>query len=263
MIRNLLKQLGLLYEIMNNMSKLSNEDMKDLIESSNRYDQNQKTLRWCEVNKFHINKEFLVNYEFDSNEELYFYHWMTELYIEGYIDWIYIEEKSYLITNEVKAIRKSKLKTKVKEEQFVLSKKRIYTPDFIFKFNKKAYGKFYYDSEGMYERRPYFYCNNHRGLIYVDTKGAFVNKNMSSSYTFPDRQSIMCDRYGIYVQKIVPYANSKSKKTLFSQTFTPNQFSKDNIYLNDRLDKKTGLYKWRKGDSKLKYPVRTLQEYLC
>ena len=112
-----------------------------------------------------------IDFEFASDEEKYFYDWLCELYDQGYINWVYPKQKSYKITNEVKATRVSKLKTKDKVEQFIMTKKRTYTPDFIFQFNEKAFKKLYHNEKGGYEYRPFFYCNNNRGVIYVDVKG--------------------------------------------------------------------------------------------
>lgn len=203
-----------------------------------------------------------INFDFDSNEEKYFYDWLIELYDLGYIDWIWAEKKTYLITNEVRSARVVQLKTKQRIEEFVLTKKRSYTPDFIFKFNENAYKFLYHDKEGGYSSRPFFYCNNNRGIIYVDVKGAF-GRGLSSSATFPDRQSLMCQRFGIYVQKVIPYANKPKKETLFLKTFTPQSMIADSVYKKTTVDRKTGKVKWNKGDSKLKYKVTPVKRFLC
>jgi len=153
-----------------------------------------------------------INYGFDSTEERYFYDWLIELYNAGMIDWIYSERKTYRIVDEVRANRLVQLKTKSKIQSFVLTKKRDYTPDFIFKFNEKALGLFYYDQHSGYKNRPYFYCNNNRGIIYLDIKGEFAGK-LNSSATFPDRQSLMGTRFNIYVQKVIPFAKKVNKTT--------------------------------------------------
>ena len=197
-----------------------------------------------------------IQFDFDSEEERYFYHWLLELYKLGYIDWICPYQKTYKITQEVKAKRLTQLKTKIKIEDFILTKKRSYTPDFIFKFNKNAYKTLYHDKKGGYEGRPFFYCNNNRGLIYIDVKGAFT-QGLSSATTFPDRQSIMCDKFGIYVQKVIPYANKPKKDTLFKKTFTPKIMIDTMVYVKDRKGK------WKKGDSKLKYKVTKVNDFLC
>jgi len=203
-----------------------------------------------------------INFNFDSDEERYFYDWLVELYDQGYIDWIWSEKKTYLITNEVRSARVAQLKTKQKKERFILTKKRNYTPDFIFKFNKKAYKKLYHDKKGGYEGRPFFYCNNNRGVIYIDVKGAF-GRGLTSSATFPDRQSLMCQRFNIYVQKVIPYATKPKKETLFLKTFTPRSMIVESVYKKTTLDRKTGKVKWTKGDSKLKYKVTTVKQFLC
>ena len=202
-----------------------------------------------------------IDYEFESKEEEYFYDWLVELYNVGLIDWIYNERKTYRIVNEVKVSKCIELKTKNKDVEFILTKKRDYTPDFIFKFNDKALGLSYYDQFKGYENRPYFYCNNNRGIIYVDVKGEFAGK-LNSAKTFPDRQSIMCDKFNIYVQKVIPFAKKVNKTTLFKSTFTPQTMIDTEVYSKTTRDRKTGKIKWNKGDSKIKYKVTKLKEYV-
>ena len=197
-----------------------------------------------------------IQFDFASDEEKYFYQWLLELYNLGYIDWICPYQKSYLITDELRAERVIQMKTKTKVEEFVLTKKRSYTPDFIFKFNKKAYKLLYHDKEDGYSNRPFFYCNNNRGMIYVDVKGSFT-KGLSSAITFPDRQSIMGSRFNIYVQKVIPYSSKAEQDTLFKSTFTPQLLIDTEVYAKDRKGK------WKKGDSKLKYKVVKVNNFIC
>lgn len=200
------------------------------------------------------NKNNKLQYTFDSEEEKYFYAWLLECQALGYIDWIYHKKKTYIVCREVKAERLNK-----KLESFTLTKQRTYTPDFIFKFNIKAKNLFYHDKISGYKYRPFFYCNNNRGLIYVDTKGAY-NGN-KADMIFPDRQSMMADKFNIYVQKVIPFAlgdKNKNKDTLFNDTFTPASMinNKDYIYSTSKAGK------WNKGESKLKFKVRKIGDYV-
>jgi len=147
-----------------------------------------------------------LNYKFASNEERHFYNWLLELHDKGYVEWIYSEQKTYLVFDKVYGYN---------PKQFTLIKDKYYTPDFIFKFSNKAYNLFYYDEKGGFlkKKKPFFYCNNNRGIMYIDVKGAFT-RNLSSSVTFPDRQSQMANRYNIYVQKTIPYDLSNKKAKL-------------------------------------------------
>lgn len=203
-----------------------------------------------------------INYEFDSTEERYFYDWLIELYDLDMIDWIYNNKKTYRIVDEIKAYRTIEMKTKSKIQSFVLTKKRDYTPDFIFKFNKKARGLLYYDQYEGYGKRPYFYCNNNRGIIYLDIKGEFAGK-LNSSATFPDRQSLMGSRFNVYVQKVIPFAKKVHKMTLFKSTFTPQKMINEQVYSKTTMNRKTGKIKWKKGDSKIKYKVTKIKEFIC
>ena len=97
------------------------------------------------------------------------------------------------------------------------------------------------------------------GKLNVDTKGAF-NGN-KADMIFPDRQSMMADRFNIYVQKVIPFAlgeKNKGKDTLFNMTFTPQNMinNKDYIYSTSKAGK------WNKGESKLRFKVRTIGNYV-
>ena len=194
-----------------------------------------------------------INYTFDSDEERYFYDWLIELCNLGYVDWIYSERKTFKLIRDKKVLRLNKKKY----QEFVLTKKREYTPDFIFKFNPKAKYLFYHDKIDGYNQRPFFYCHNNRGIIYLDIKGGF-NGNKSDNI-FPDRQSMMMDKFEIYVQKVIPFSLGTAgikKQTLFKETFTPQTMINDQVYASDRVGK------WRKGDSKLKYKVTKIHDYV-
>lgn len=191
-------------------------------------------------------------YQFDSDEEKYFYAWLLECKQYGLVDWIYDKRKTYQVCCEVIKSRMNK-----KSESFILTKKREYTPDFIFKFNQSARGKLYHDSSFGYVNRPYFYCNNNRGIIYVDVKGGFNGRK--SDMIFPDRQSLMSDRFNIYVQKVIPFilgSKNKDKSSLFVRTFTPQSMLDESIYTTSKVGK------WNKGESKLKFKVTKIEDYV-
>lgn len=182
---------------------------------------------------------------FDSTEEDYFYEWLLELQNNSYIDYIHSNKKSYKLNKVVLA------KAKLKKKQVTLIKQKTYTPDFIIRFTEKARGIFFYDNGD--EKSSLFYCHNNRRLCYIDVKGSFT-RNLTSSITFPDRQLLMYTRHNIYVNKVIPIG--KDDKCLFAKTFTPTYVDKLEKYKVKPKDKTKSV-----GDSKLKFPVKTLSQY--
>jgi hypothetical protein len=67
---------------------------------------------------------------------------------------------------------------------------------------------------------------------------------------------MMWDRHSIYVQIIKAYIK-EGKKCLFEETFTPKKVVKKEVYLKDIPIKNI-----KKGDTKIKFKIRTLDEYL-
>ena len=103
----------------------------------------------------------------------------------------------------------------------------------------------------------------HNDLItVVDVKGgagSMFGRSNTSAVTFSTNQKWVYDKHGIYVQKVVITLDAKG---LFARTFTPRQVIVDEVYKKDMRDRKKGGWKWRAGDSKLKYTPIILEEYL-
>jgi len=196
----------------------------------------------------------MINYNFDSKEEEYFYFWIEELYTNGYISKVYPERETFLLFDKVELPWVTQLKTKVKQNSFTLIGKKSYTPDFCFEFTNKAENVFVFNSTLAVDKRKAFIDVNKSKKIYVDVKGEFGG-NLSSAITFPDRQSIMWHVHETYVHKIVPFVKKK-KNCLFCDTFTPKKVSDIEIYTTTRKGK------WKAGGSKIKYKQRSLKEYI-
>lgn len=123
------------------------------------------------------------------------------------------------------------------------TKPKVYTPDFVFKFDT--------DSPLSKVLKP-----SKDGYVYVDVKGAFT-RNLTSSITFSDRQAMMWDNHGIYINKVIPHSNKVSKvnktnQSLFCKTFVPKAFKSMMIYKTTKS----------KGLSKIKYESKTYEEYM-
>ena len=194
-----------------------------------------------------------INYKFLNSQEEYFYYWLEELYDNGFISRIEPDQSSFTLNNSLSIdYTKIKGKSKLTTAQLKLIKERSYTPDFIFEFTKKAENVFYFIENSSKQVFPFVNKDN---KIYVDTKGEYT-KHYSSSITFGDRQAMMWDRHGIYVQIIKAYIK-EGKKCLFEETFTPKKVVKKEVYLKDIPIKNI-----KKGDTKIKFKIRTLDEYL-
>jgi hypothetical protein len=194
-----------------------------------------------------------INYKFLNSQEEYFYYWLEELYDNGFISRIEPDQSSFTLNNSLSIdYTKIKGKSKLTTAQLKLIKERSYTPDFIFEFTKKAENVFYFIENSNKQVFPFVNKDN---KIYVDTKGEYT-KHYSSSITFGDRQAMMWDRHSIYVQIIKAYIK-EGKKCLFEETFTPKKVVKKEVYLKDIPIKNI-----KKGDTKIKFKIRTLDEYL-
>ena len=194
-----------------------------------------------------------INYKFLNSQEEYFYYWLEELYDNGFISRIEPDQLSFTLNNPLNIdYTKIKGKSKVTTAQLKLIKERSYTPDFIFEFTNKAENVFYFIENSNKQIFPFVNKDN---KIYVDTKGEYT-KHYSSSITFGDRQAMMWDRHSIYVQIIKAYIK-EGKKCLFEETFTPKKVVKKEVYLKDIPIKNI-----KKGDTKIKFKIRTLDEYL-
>jgi len=194
-----------------------------------------------------------INYKLLNSQEEYFYFWLEELYDNGFISRIEPEQISFILNNPLNInYNKSKSKNKSVTVPMKLIKERSYTPDFIFEFTKKAENVFYFTDSSNKQVFPFINKDN---KTYVDTKGEYT-KHYSSSITFGDRQAMMWDRNSIYVQIIKAYIK-EGKNCLFEQTFTPKKVLNKEKYVKDIPNKNI-----KKGDSKIKFKVRTLDEYL-
>ena len=110
---------------------------------------------------------------------------------------------SFLLSDRqtVKVTKQLKTKTKI-IDKFLLHPHR-YTPDFVF-YKLDPLDQF---DHGLTD------CK--KGIIFVDVKGVFSGgRNNNSSITFPISQKWVYDKYGVYVNKVVP-------EKFFKKTFVP------------------------------------------
>lgn len=186
--------------------------------------------------------------KYKNKEELYFSYYLDELIEHKLITSYSYEEETFELLEDVKyAYRKyTQLKTKVKKQTIVKSllKPCTYTPDFVIIADKPLEGFF-----NIIANNPIFISTDDL-KCYVDVKGLFAGRTNSTQYTFPLKQKWMYQKYGIYTNKVVP-------EKLFAKTFTPKKVIEEEVFKRDNIKK--GI---KKRDSKLKFKVRTIEEYL-
>jgi len=191
--------------------------------------------------------------KYKNKEELYFSYYLDELKKAGIIESYTYEEETFELSEDIKYSynKVTKLKTKVKTEikEKSLLKPCTYTPDFIIKMSisGRILG-FMNRLEGM--DNSTFKMSGPEPKCYIDVKGVFAGRTNSTQYTFPLKQKWMYQKYGIYTNKIVP-------DKLFAQTFTPYKVIQEEVYRTNIP--KRGI---KKGDTKLKYQIITINEWL-
>jgi hypothetical protein len=197
-----------------------------------------------------------MNYE--SKEEVYFSWWIDELTKAGIIQDIKYQPKSFILSDKFNIKFIEHLKTKTKERSVNILADHIYTADWLIRWNKKAHLKVYasIDDELTHTIKRYPLLANHNKekdyyFSVVDVKGTF-NQNDAWRRFSIDQKWVM-QKYGIYVQKIVPNpAVSKSGALKPATALFPNTFVPGRFFITD------GGTRQRK----INYKYLTIDEYL-
>lgn len=200
----------------------------------------------------------MINYTFDSEDEKLFYNWLEELLA---LDLVEIRPDRQTFTLNEQVCYPVLVPFKKKEDDLVkgvkiLIKVKTYTPDFIFRFKKPIFSMNLGIEHAQYAITSLITSAD--GWCYVDVKGSFT-RNLSSSITFPDRQAMLYQKHGIYVNKVI-CNNAKDTDTkgncLFKATFAPL------VFIENSLRKRVGKNGEQIGDSKVKYKINTVQEWI-
>lgn len=185
---------------------------------------------------------FLIEEELDSNEELYYAWWLSELCDAGFVSAVITQPEGFELHPGFchTFIKKMKTKDKIQEETII--KPSVYTTDFYVKWTEKAVGVFINlldtDDKIMKGQSPLLdICNKELGS-FTEVKPKFDQNNM----TRLARTNIkwVQDKHGIFVNLVIPCK-------LFKKTFTPERYLTTNLSGKPR---------------KLDYKPRTLKEYL-
>lgn len=165
---------------------------------------------------------------FDSNEEVQFYFWLSELRDKGICSF----ERT---TESVEICPPLKV---VKGKNVSILRNLSYTPDFKITWNKEN-NKLHSPLSSEFVSLFYHsHLNEELHESIVDVKGAFASQRNSTGIKFPLLQKVLAHYNNLYVNKIIP-------EELFRATFVPQKL----------LLTKTGKTK------KWNFNVRSLDEY--
>ena len=196
-----------------------------------------------------------ISESFDSKEEYYFNLWLDELSRRGLVEYSKYHPKPFILSDTVHLSYQKQLKTKIKDEQAHLFGSHEYQADWIIFWNERLKGIFFFDSS-IPGRSPTdfpFIVNwseNRRSFFSViDVKGTF---NQNDAYRrFSIEQKWVWQKFGIYVQKIIPMPTNKEKPkpagALFLTTFMPVRATLTDI---------------KAIDKKLKYKYKLIDEFM-
>jgi len=143
--------------------------------------------------------------QFDSDEELEFWCWLKEAESRGIISEIEFHPYTFKLSDRVTIKFDKYLKTKVKTVDKFILHPHEYTPDFSFVIEHHKISDLNYLVE-----------NWHFGdgkMMVVDVKGGFSQNGDGKQFSI--NQKWVWSKYGVYVQKIVPFK-------LFRKSFGPD-----------------------------------------
>lgn len=178
--------------------------------------------------RFHIQGK-----EAASDEEYYFYFWCLTLRNLGYIKEIVFQPPVFNITPKqtYQYIKLMKSKTKLAEN--TLLNPHTYQADYVIEWNKSAHHIFFEilgGADNYKSKNEVLLLAQYRKdkiISVIDTKGAvsFAHaRNNSTVIKFPINQKLVYQKFGIYVNKVVPFASNDKRNCLFSKTFTPDEY---------------------------------------
>jgi len=200
--------------------------------------------------------------QFDSLHEEYFEWWLEEGKQHDFV-------LDYKRSPSYELIEPQELHFEKSDKPFKLFREATFQPDYTIIWNKENVnsGKqlIFQSLNGNIAPSKHSVFLGHEdknGNFYsvVDIKPDIMQRSRSSTFhTFPINQKLMYLVNGIYVNKIVLYPASNSKKKLdnylFVKTWTPK------LFIDDRKYKTTRPGKFTKGDSMIKFFVRTIDQF--
>ncbi len=131
--------------------------------------------------------------EFDSDEELEFYCWLKEAELNGLISGILFHPHTFDLSSKATIKLDKIMKTKIKTVDKFILRPHVYTPDFEFCIESSLI----YKLNILVENKTI-----NRKFMLVDVKGTYSRYGDAKQFSI--NQKWVWDKYGIYVQKIVP-----------------------------------------------------------
>ena len=197
------------------------------------------------------------NWVFKSDLEYKFCLFLEQLQEAGFIQEFGYETVKFELSPSVYSYYMKQLKTKIKEEEEFLMRENTYQPDFPIKWSEKAKNVFYLDRNipitckvtdiPFRLSKDSVIIGEENLITYAEVKPKFEGRLKSSTEFMLIQKQLWQDKR-IFVQKIQP-------ELLFKETFVPDKLIASNVY---QKQSKFGT----KGNSKYKFQVRDLQEYL-
>lgn len=139
--------------------------------------------------------------EFDSNEEIEFYMWIQEAVLNDLIYEHYYQPEEYILSTKKIRLVEKKLKTKTKKVEKHLLHPHKYTPDF----------SVYLTATGL-DLIPFICAEGIENAI-IDIKGSFNQHGGDREFSI--NQKWVYEKYGVFVNKVVP-------EKLFKATWVPH-----------------------------------------
>lgn len=195
--------------------------------------------------------------EYKSIDELYFAYYLQELKDNGFVKEFSYETTTYDLASSqsMPYVKKMKTKDKVVNEHYLHG--ASLTSDFTIEWDKSAMSVFVLNPfEPIEDPKVFAFRLSTNALptrSQIEIK-PYSEVNTTSSISFPVKQKWVFQKYGEYIQKIVPY-NPSNTKCLFSLTFYPKLVIKDLKY-------KVNTKNAKKGTSKIKGSYKTLEQFL-
>lgn len=187
---------------------------------------------------------FLLESELDSNEELYFAWWLSQLCDNGYVTDVITQPQPFQMQEGLCHTYVKKMKTKDKILEETIIKPSVYTTDFYIKWSEKALNVFITtldtDDKIMRGSSHILLIANQtdNGLhTYVEIKPVFDQNNMTRLARINAKW--VWDKHKEYINIVIPEKH-------FQKTFTPDRYL---------------LTTKSKTKRKLKYIPLTLEEY--
>jgi len=172
--------------------------------------------------------------EFDSEEELEFYYWCEEAVKYKFLESFKYNHKSYELCDKQTYIEIKQLKTKTKTVEKHLFHPHKFSPDFWLIKGERW--------NLLEDKHKLLSLHDDKTEIVIDTKGTFQMHDGSRSFSM--NQKWTYDKYGVYVNKVIP-------QKFFKLTWLPEQA---------KMTKKTKQVKKKYKDIQTLYEKFALSE---